>query len=368
MYRRQLNFCLLTFTLFIMAVVYHILSYNITVSPQIGGENTTDHAKNPEKIKLDIAEINVKETLADANANANANTNANTNATATNAMATNATATNAKTNAESEKESNDVKKKDTINKKENKVDESEKLIKGLKFSSNTGLDPLASEYSSRYAALDSKGAWGGNPQLKYFTYLEILLPDFYHVTGIITAGNEDLREWVTEFYIEYWDNYGEIWNKYDKVFNANTDDKTFIVNRLDVNTTKIRIFPVSWQTYPSMRVGLMGNLATFSECNYYQNKMDKGDDGQKEYYTKLYDAKCKKIDIEVYKSKEDELIAKENELKIISEKLASKDKELASKNKELASKDQELNEFRENYCPKQQLVDLAMRYKASKSK
>lgn len=246
----------------------------------------------------------------------------------------------------------------TVNEVSPQVDNTERLIKGLKFSSNTGLDALSSEYSSRYAGLDSKGAWGGNPQLKYFTYLEVTLPDFYNVTGIVTAGNEDLREWVTEFYIEYWDNYEEVWNKYDKLFTGNNDDKTFIVNRIDINTTKIRVFPVNWQTYPSMRVGLMGRPAVFSDCAYYQSKIDKGEPGQKDYYTSLFNAKCLKVDIGLYKKIEEQLINKNEELVQMKRQLDSKERAIT----DLRS---QLENMKQDYCPKQQLIDLATRYKDS---
>jgi len=244
--------------------------------------------------------------------------------------------------------------------------DSNKMIKGLKYSSNTGLDSLNSEYSSRFASLDSKGAWGGNPQLKYFTYLEIILPDFYHVTGIITAGNEDLREWVTEFYIEYWNGYREVWEKYDKVFKGNNDDKTLIVNRLDLKTTKLRIYPVSWEGYPSMRVGLTGQPAKFSICKYYKIKI-KREPAQAKYYKELYNKDCGKVPLKRYQEKEKELRFKDTELETLKQKLKEQDTQLQIMNKakdaELQVLHDQLRRIKKDYCPKDQLVELALKYR-----
>ena len=245
--------------------------------------------------------------------------------------------------------------------KHNSLDQSkgenkEKLIKGIKYSSNTGLDPLSSEYSSKYGSLDSKGAWGGNPQLKYFTYLELDLSDYYYVTGIVTAGNEDLREWVTEFYVEYWDVYHEMWKKYDKLLTGNSDDRNYVVNRLNIRTNKIRVYPVNWERYPSMRVGVIGIPSKFSECKYYRTKLRSsnliGDKERAEYYRGMYDKKCKKIDPSVYQKKIDELVKTksklESELKTMTKKITAT--QTPDHEQERATQTE--------YCPKEQLIEL----------
>jgi len=225
----------------------------------------------------------------------------------------------------------------------------EKLIKGLKFSSNTGLDLLSSEYSSKNAGLQSPGAWGGNPELKYFTYLEVGLPSFHHVTGIVTAGNEDLREWVTEFYLEYWDDYKENWVKIQKVFKGNTDDKTLIVNRLDIKTSKIRVYPVNWEGYPSMRVGLIGTLANFSNCKFYKAKIKSVEPGQRRYYQILYDQKCRKIDHSKYQE--------------VLDALQKRDQKLRVQENTISTLTDQLNHMKRDYCPKEQLIELAIKCK-----
>lgn len=224
------------------------------------------------------------------------------------------------------------------------------LIQGIKYSSNTGLDTLDYEYSSKYAALDSKRAWGGNVRRKYFTYLEIELPQFSYVTGIVTAGYDDMREWVTEYYIEYWDNYRELWVKYDKVFVANVDDHSRVINNLEVRTSKIRVYPIAWETNPSMRVGIIGRPATFSKCRYYQTKMRMGD---RERYHKLYTTECSKVSINKYRESEN----RNNDLKKKSYEL---ELELLDSQEKYHQLEKQL---KTEYCPREQLHELALKFK-----
>jgi hypothetical protein len=223
------------------------------------------------------------------------------------------------------------------------------FIRNLVFTSNTGLDGFNGDRSSKYASFETDKAWGGNPDGRYFTYLEIKLPEYTHLTGILTGGYRGQDEWVTEYYLEYWDNYHEKWIKVAQIYKGNNNDSGVVYNQLDINTSALRIYPINWQKYPSLKVGLMGDKIEFLSCQYYQIQIKEGPEERREYYQNLYQKNCLKVDIQDYEKQGLEIQDMKTELNRLRVCL------FQEKEKNLI--------LNQNYCPREQLLDLARQFR-----
>lgn len=243
------------------------------------------------------------------------------------------------------------------------------LITNLKFTSDDEkINKTASE-----AGLESKSSWRGNAAQKFLTYLQIELDDLYKLDGIITKGNTNLKEWVTQFYIEYWDKYQETWVKYNQIINANINDNQPVNNKLDILTDKIKIFPIDWKNNPSLRVGLIGIKQAFSKCRLYKSKMASKNPIDVKYYTKLYNKKCLKVPKETFDSVVTDLRKNQQQLCANEEKMINLNRTLQGLEKKKQMLDelqkkcntitQELKHLKATSCPKAQLLDLADKFR-----
>jgi len=242
-----------------------------------------------------------------------------------------------------------------------------KLIPDVSFSSNNDKIDLNDNYSSKFASLSDKRSWAGNPQLRYISYLQIDMPRFYHINGIVTKGRSGAKEWVTRYLVEYWDKYQENWVKYPQILPGNNNDNQPMTNSVDFSTDKIRIYPVRWIKRPSLRVGLIGEKAHFSSCRYYKAKIGNlSNESEKAYYQKLYDKSCLKVSKRSYDAVLDNLRMNKRELmqnmsKI--EKLEKRREELDELQKQCCVIAKELKRVKDSSCPREQLIDLANRYR-----
>lgn len=139
----------------------------------------------------------------------------------------------------------------------------------------------SSEYSQfrnvEAAHLDSTSAWTAG-QSDFSQFLIVDLGKKYNVTSISTQGRAYASEYVMEYKIDYGydgqdfapyrDKNGNI-----KIFDANTDDKTTVVNIFDspLVAQYIRINPTRWHNRISMRILVSG-------CSYSAEVL--GFDGQ----------------------------------------------------------------------------------------
>jgi len=85
------------------------------------------------------------------------------------------------------------------------------------------------------------------------------------ITGVVTQGKGDSKEWVTQFHVSHsmdayvWtfvsDHYG-----HKKVFHGNTDSHTPRHNYLlpPIYARFVRIHAIAWNSHPSLRIELMG--------------------------------------------------------------------------------------------------------------
>lgn len=251
----------------------------------------------------------------------------------------------------------------------------ENTIQNLVFSSDSDKYSINQKYTSKYADLNLDGCWKGDPTKKFINYLQVDLPDFYHLDAIITKGY--MGEWVTEYYVEYYDKYSELWKKINRMFNGNHNDSYLITNELNISTNKIRIFPTRWNKNPSLKVSIIGTIQQFSKCQFYKEKMLSGNENDQSNYYKLYSDNCLNVSKHTFdkvindlrnniktnchnNSKINMLEETLNNLDNINSKLSL---ELDEKNKKCCKLSKELNEYKQNYCPKKQLIDLAHKYR-----
>ena len=97
------------------------------------------------------------------------------------------------------------------------------------------------------------------------------------MTSIITQGRRDYGQWVTSYTVDYGfeDSLLTVLNAfYDTVvYTANSDQNTRVENALPdgMVATRLRIYPVQWHNYPSMRAEVVtcvvkGTCSTCIEC------------------------------------------------------------------------------------------------------
>jgi len=95
-------------------------------------------------------------------------------------------------------------------------------------------------------------------------YLQLDLDRKYHVSHLLTQGRKDTDQWVKQYKVSYKEDKhtGHKWIKLPKIFTSNHDRDTIKRNSIDITTEAIRIHPIKWNKYPSIRVGLSGRAAS----------------------------------------------------------------------------------------------------------
>lgn len=241
------------------------------------------------------------------------------------------------------------------------------MIPQLSLSSNNVKIALNVEYGAEFAQLDSNKSWSGDPKQAHLSYLQVKFPGYFHVTGIITKGRSGSNEWVTRYYLEYWDRYKEKWVKFDQILVGNQTDDTPTVNRINLNSNKIRIYPVKWHKNPSLRVAFIGERVHFSKCRYYKMKMKTGNSAERKNYHQLYQQKCLKIPKETFDQVVDNLRQKEKTIcldKIKMSELEKSQQELNALKKKCCLVATEFKHLKKTSCPRDQLIDLANSYRS----
>ncbi|RMX52485.1 hypothetical protein pdam_00013777, partial [Pocillopora damicornis] len=106
------------------------------------------------------------------------------------------------------------------------------------------------------AKLNNKGQW-----------LEADLGETTAVAMVATQGRYDYDQWVKSFKVAY-SKYGSHFEFQNKVYDANTDRNSVIVNELirPIKARFVRIYPVSWHGHMSMRMEFYG-CEIHTECS-----------------------------------------------------------------------------------------------------
>jgi hypothetical protein len=160
----------------------------------------------------------------------------------------------------------------------------------------------------RQVDLNSRQGWCALKAEREKYYLEADLDKLYNIKKIHTRGRGDYPQWVTEYKIEYFDIYYNKWMFLDSpsILNGNSDMNTLKTNDVDITTNKIRIYPVSFQGWPSMRIGFTGLAAKKDKCMEYKIRSETEENLlEREKYLELYNKECKKINYYTYQKELD---------------------------------------------------------------
>jgi hypothetical protein len=212
-------------------------------------------------------------------------------------------------------------------------------------------------------------------------YIEADFDNLYKITKIDTRGRGDTPQWTTEYRIEYFDPYYNIWKSYGDKLEGNKDMNTVKSNPVDILTDKIRIYPISFHMWPSMRIGFSGVTAVKDNCTEYKAKMEtEVGVSEKQRYTDLYNKECKKVSYYEYEQLEDklkkaELDAKTYETKYKENTISNSNnsnsnnskKEIIGTNNRTMSSNIKLDEQCEPIMPKPKKLKSKKKSKKSKS-
>lgn len=105
-------------------------------------------------------------------------------------------------------------------------------------------------------------------------YLEAVLDKEYHVKAIMTQGRSDANQWTKSYAIKYLSN-GK-WKSAGDTFKGNTDRHTIKTNKVDFNAQKVRFYPLTWNNWPSVRLGFDGVPLSQSKCARYKDQSVNG--------------------------------------------------------------------------------------------
>ncbi len=201
--------------------------------------------------------------------------------------------------------------------------------------------------------LNSILGWCALKDVRDKYYLEASFDKLYQIQKIHTRGRGDYPQWTTEYKVEYYDIYFNSWKSYANgiVLQGNKDMNTLKTNDVNIVTEKIRIYPVSYHSWPSMRLGFSGVVAVKDKCMEYKTKSEiEQNILEREKYLKMYNKECKKIsyyehEIELEREKKllDNLEQKLKKSEINAKTYESKYNESTTKIRELEKRIEKLN-------------------------
>lgn len=142
----------------------------------------------------------------------------------------------------------------------------------LEYRSNGTHSTCSSAITTKDIGLNATGGWCALKDTRDEYYLEAHFDNLYHLNKVHTRGRGDYPQWTTEFRLEYYDVYYNTWRRYGGTFEGNTDMHTVKVTSVDVLTQKIRVYPVSFQGWPALRVAFSGSVGLKSKCTDYKVK------------------------------------------------------------------------------------------------
>ena len=150
---------------------------------------------------------------------------------------------------------------------------------GSGLTANTVLNPpeLDRSYSSVYnnsapgtgyarSMLDSPVSW--SPASGFIIgseYMQIDLGANKTISGVVTQGRYEYPQWVTSYKVEYSANgINWFWVDSENVFTGNADQNTKVTSSFNTNVSAryIRVYPVTYNGYPSMRAGVVETTET----------------------------------------------------------------------------------------------------------
>ena len=222
--------------------------------------------------------------------------------------------------------------------------------------------------SIKDVSLNSIQGWCALKDKRDEYYIEADLDKLYQVQKIHTRGRGDYPQWTSEYRVEYFDIYHNKWRQYGGRLEGNQDMNTVKTNDVDILTDKIRIYPVSFQSWPSLRLSFSGSVGIKDKCNDYKVKSETlMNIVEREKYLKLYNRECKKISFYEYEM----AIEKEKEtLKSLQMKLDKAEidaKTYQSKYKDTNDKLEELDRIQKNTESTKEIIESNNRTMSDKS-
>jgi hypothetical protein len=217
-------------------------------------------------------------------------------------------------------------------------------------------------------SLNSLQGWCALKDKRDQYYIEADFDKLYQVQKIHTRGRGDYPQWTTEYRVEYFDVYHNKWRQYGGRLEGNQDMNSVKTNDVDILTDKIRIYPISFQSWPSMRLSFSGSIGIKDKCNDYKVKSETLMNlVEREKYLKLYNRECKKISFYEYEM----AVEKEQEtLKSLQMKLEKAEidaKTYESKFKDANEKLEELERRQKNTENTKEIIESNNRTMTDKS-
>ena len=223
--------------------------------------------------------------------------------------------------------------------------------------------------SIKDVGLNTTTGWCALHDTRNEYYIEANLDNLYNIKSIETRGRGDTPQWTTEYRIEYLDPYSNVWKSYGDKMEGNRDMNTVKSNPVQILTDKLRIYPISFHMWPSMRIGFNGTIGTKDKCMDYKSKMESSAEVDKKKFSDLYNKECRKVSYYEYEQLEER---KKKELADLAAKLKvseldvnkiKKDEEIIGTNNRTMSSKIKLDEECQPIMPK-----LKTKSKKSKSK
>jgi hypothetical protein len=210
--------------------------------------------------------------------------------------------------------------------------------------------------SIKDVGLNAIQGWCALNDIRNEFYIEANFDNLYKINRIDTRGRGDTPQWTTEYRIEYFDPYSKVWKSYGDKLEGNRDMNTVKSNPVNILTERVRIYPISFHMWPSMRVGFSGVTEVKDICREYKLKIDTEVNViEKKHYTDLYNKECKKVSYYQYEQLEDKLKKSEIEAKNYEAKCTNSDKskkEIIDPNNRTMSSNIKLDEKCEPIMPK----------------
>jgi hypothetical protein len=222
--------------------------------------------------------------------------------------------------------------------------------------------------SIKDVGLNSMQGWCALKDKRDQYYIEADFDKLYQVQKIHTRGRGDYPQWTTEYRVEYFDVYHNKWRQYGGRLEGNQDMNSVKTNDVDILTDKIRVYPISFQSWPSMRISFSGSIGIKDKCNDYKVKSETIMNLiEREKYLKLYNRECKKISFYEYEmalEKEKETL---QSLQTKLEKAEIDAKTYESKYKDASEKIEELERRQKNTENTKEIIESNNRTMTDKS-
>ena len=170
--------------------------------------------------------------------------------------------------------------------------------------------------------LDATGGWCALKNSRDEYYVEANFDNLYQIDKIHTRGRGDYPQWTTEYRLEYYDVYYNQWRKYGGTFEANKDMHTVKTNRVSLLTDKIRLYAVSFQSWPALRLAFSGSISLKDQCTDYKIKSAHHVSlAERARNLKLFNQKCKTVSYEKYQTMRNKLLQEDKKTKSQVQKL-----------------------------------------------